>query len=161
MEWTGRWLFKNNETNHRLSFCRQALFHSILVFHSKHNDLSEECKEEGCVDGHKCVSLPWHHHVGEKGENRKGAGEAVRAPGYQESLTRKNKEKARPFAVPALKTTLGRHQAEESLLATWRAQIITPEPRMGPRPRNLLTGAWARGPGVTTLGRAARTDERF
>lgn len=78
MQWTGRWLFKNNETNHRLGFCRQALFHSILV---KHNDLSEECKEEGCVDRHKCVSSPWHHHVGEKGESRIGAGEAVRAPG--------------------------------------------------------------------------------
>lgn len=83
------------------------------------------------------------------------------SPWYQESLTRKNKEKARPFAVPALKNTLGGHQAEESPLATWRAQIITHEPRMGPRPRNLLTGAWSRDPGVTTLGRAARTDEWF
>lgn len=98
---------------------------------------------------------------GREGGKQKRSREAVRAPGYQESLTRKNKEKASLFAVPALKTTLGRHQAEESPLATWRAQIITPESRMGPRPRNLLTGAWARGPGVTTLGRAARTDERF
>ena len=65
-------------------------------------------------EGHKYVSSPRHHHVGEKGEPEKESGRQQGPPRRQESLTRKNKEKAKPFAVPVLKNTLGRHQAEES-----------------------------------------------
>lgn len=72
VEGTGNWLFKNNETNRRQGFCRQALLHSILA---KHNDLSEGCKGKGWGWTQVCI-ITWHHPVGEKGE-------AKREPGRQ------------------------------------------------------------------------------
>lgn len=54
-------------------------------------------------------------------------------PWHRESLIIKNKEKAKPFALPAPKNTLGGHKAEDSPAASWRARNITREPRMGPR----------------------------
>lgn len=84
-------------------------------------------------DGHKCVSS---HGITlwERRGKPKGSQGGSESPWHQESLIRKNKEKAKPFAIPALKNTLGGHQAEESPTATWRARNITREPKTGPRP---------------------------
>lgn len=74
-EWTGRRLFKKQETDHRPAFA-DRLFHSILA---KHNDLSEACKEQGCGQTPVCV-IPIHHHVARRGSQERSQ-EAARAPG--------------------------------------------------------------------------------
>lgn len=61
------------------------------------------------------VCHPHTSPCGEKGEPGKEPG-GSESPGHQESLTRKYREKAQPFAIPALAMyhTLCRFQAEES-----------------------------------------------
>ena len=88
------------------------------------------------------VCHPHTSPCGEKEEPGKEPG-GSESPGHHESLTRKYREKAQPFAIPALAMyhTLCRFQAEESSLASWRgARNITLEPGLGPR--NLLMVTW-------------------
>ena len=93
------------------------------------------------------VCHPHTSPCGEKEEPGKEPG-GSESPGHHESLTRKYREKAQPFAIPALAMyhTLCRFQAEESSLASWRgARNITLEPGLGPR--NLLMVTWYEGQG--------------
>lgn len=51
------------------------------------------------------TGVQMHPHKQEKQKGRKGSKEASQNTGHQESLSRKNEKKAKPFAVPALEET--------------------------------------------------------
>lgn len=162
MVWVGggsglkrRWLFENHETNHKQDFVDRLTLTAFLP-----NTITCQQKVRRYVDGHRCVvTSPCR----KEGRCLKRSQSHSENPKHQESLARMNKEKAKPFVAPALKSTLCRHHAEESSLTTWgstdhhcRAHggLQTPPPA-----GDLLLAAWYEGPGVPTLGQAGRTDD--
>lgn len=118
MVWVGggsglkrRWLFENHETSHKQDFVDRLALTAFLP-----NAITCQQKVRRYVDRHRCVvTSPCR----KEGRCLKRSQSCSENPKHQESLARMNKEKAKPFVAPALKSTLCRHHAEESSLTTW------------------------------------------
>lgn len=104
----------------------------------------------------------WHPHKQEKQKGRRESKEASQNTGRQESLSRKNEKKAKPFAAPALEETVTSADTPGNSEKQHRTSVTSPEWSPG----LCLKGsqapvegvlAWSSG-GVSTLGQAGRTD---
>lgn len=102
------------------------------------------------VEGHECVSSPCIT-VWKEGRSQERSQGGIESPRHQESLTRKYKEKAKPFAVPALNMYYI-HCAGARQKFLWQPWVG------GEHGTSLLGQGWAPGPCIRSSQESVDSD---